>query len=249
VPVFPTRGEIFDAINRASDDYVDFIAKFLSPTSSNVELGCGTGRLLVPLAERGHPMVGVDNDDEMLDVARAKLTSRNLGGMVPLVKGDFGTVRLPEPVDAAYFSTDTLCLVPLAVDRSRAIMNAAAHLRRGGRLVLPFNNPATYLTGRHQRLCHSGHIPGRGVIVVSERRELDLRHWWRVGHKQLRFHPDGPEAAEERAITRVLAIVTANEIRLLFRAAGLQLAARYGSFAAEPLTARSAKAIFVGVKE
>src|SRR5216683_1223877 len=49
-----------------------FCERWLAPASRLIDLGCGTGRLLVPFAARGFRVLGVDLSDEMLKVAADK---------------------------------------------------------------------------------------------------------------------------------------------------------------------------------
>ncbi len=65
----------------ARPEVVEALAKELSDCSSVLELGVGTGRLALPLLERGIPVVGIDLSRKMLDLSRAK-------GMDRLVVGD-----------------------------------------------------------------------------------------------------------------------------------------------------------------
>jgi SAM-dependent methyltransferase len=109
-----------------------------------LELGVGTGRLALPLAERGLTVHGVDGSEQMLQLLRAKPG----GARLPTTLGDFSEVRL-EP--AAQFS-----LVVLAVNtifaladqeaQIRCFATAKYHLRPNGRFVIeawiPENLPA-----------------------------------------------------------------------------------------------------------
>ena len=62
-----------------------------------LELGCGTGRLLVPLARAGFEITGVDLSEGMLQVARGKVAGlgRAAAGRIALVQGDISTLDLP----------------------------------------------------------------------------------------------------------------------------------------------------------
>lgn len=84
---FDRAADIYDTTRRAArPEAVEALAKELSDCSSVLELGVGTGRLAVPLMERGFQMVGVDLSRKMLDQSRAK-------GLDRLVLGD--VCRLP----------------------------------------------------------------------------------------------------------------------------------------------------------
>ena len=61
-----------------------------------LELGTGTGRILMPLAEAGHEIVGLDFSPAMLAIAAAKLGARpELADRVRLVEGDMTGFDLP----------------------------------------------------------------------------------------------------------------------------------------------------------
>lgn len=84
---FDRAADVYDTTRRAArPEAIDALAKELSDCSSVLELGVGTGRLAVPLMERGFEIVGVDLSRKMLDQGRAK-------GLERLVLGD--VCRLP----------------------------------------------------------------------------------------------------------------------------------------------------------
>jgi SAM-dependent methyltransferase len=105
-----------------------------------IDLGCGTGRLLVPFARRGDWVLGVDLSPEMLKVAGAKaaaagvtvhLVQANLVELDGLCAGSF---------DYAACLFSTLGMVSGAAERGRVVEQAYRLLRPGGRLVLHVHN-------------------------------------------------------------------------------------------------------------
>ena len=84
---FDRAADVYDTTRRAArPEAIEALAKELSDCSSVLEVGVGTGRLAVPLMERGFEIVGVDLSRKMLDQSRAK-------GLERLVLGD--VCRLP----------------------------------------------------------------------------------------------------------------------------------------------------------
>ena len=61
-----------------------------------LELACGSGRLLLPLAREGYTLTGVDTSGRMLDIARTTLAQEGLAGRCQLVEQDMCTLQLPE---------------------------------------------------------------------------------------------------------------------------------------------------------
>jgi SAM-dependent methyltransferase len=105
-----------------------------------LDLGCGTGRLLLHFAQRGYGVLGVDLSEEMLKVAATK--ARAAGLKVSLLQENLvelkGTVGGRFDYAACLFST--LGLIAGAEHRRRVVANAFRLLRRGGKFVLHVHN-------------------------------------------------------------------------------------------------------------
>src|SRR6266567_3495902 len=67
------------------DLYRDFASLSVGPL---LELACGSGRLLVPLAQEGHEMVGVDTSAAMLKLARQRVEQAGVAARCGLVQQD-----------------------------------------------------------------------------------------------------------------------------------------------------------------
>ncbi len=105
-----------------------------------IDLGCGTGRLLLPFAERGFRVVGVDLSEEMLRVASAKADAAGLP--VDLVQAnlvDLACLR-DASFDYAACLFSTLGMVMGEEMRRRVVRHAFRLLRPGGRFVLHVHN-------------------------------------------------------------------------------------------------------------
>jgi SAM-dependent methyltransferase len=101
-----------------------------------LELGVGSGRLAVPLAEDGHEVTGVDLDPAMLARARdaADAAGKAVSRRVRLVEGDARTVRLLDAGDyrLAAIPLNSIFLMGTRADQQAAVATLAAHLGRGG---------------------------------------------------------------------------------------------------------------------
>src|SRR5262249_21667120 len=105
-----------------------------------IDLGCGTGRLLVPLAKKGFDVVGIDLSEEMLRAARGKAQRAGVG--VRLVKANL--VRLEALADAEFDCAaclfSTLGMIAGAAYRRQAVGHVFRLLRPGGMFVLHVHN-------------------------------------------------------------------------------------------------------------
>jgi SAM-dependent methyltransferase len=105
-----------------------------------IDLGCGTGRLLLDFAARGFSVLGVDLSEEMLHVAAAK--AERAGVRVQLLKANL--VELDALADSSFdyaaclFST--LGMIDGTTQRRRAIVHVHRLLRPGGKFILHVHN-------------------------------------------------------------------------------------------------------------
>lgn len=80
-------------------DYIEKIFGKLNNTPSTVvDIACGTGNMTVLLAEKGYNIIGIDNSEDMLYVAKEKSLNRGLD--IPFIHQDVRNLALHRPVDA-----------------------------------------------------------------------------------------------------------------------------------------------------
>jgi SAM-dependent methyltransferase len=112
---------------------------FLKP-GRLLDLGCGTGRLLLPFATRGFHTLGVDLSAEMLRVALTKASAAGLA--VDLVQANLVQLEMlrDESFDYAACLFSTLGMVMGAAERQQVLAHAYRLLRPGGKLILHVHN-------------------------------------------------------------------------------------------------------------
>jgi SAM-dependent methyltransferase len=108
------------------------VASYLPATV--LDAGCGTGRVAIELAGRGHDVVGVDVDPAMLEVARAKAPS------LTWVEADLTdpAFDLGRTFDVVVMAGNVLIFVPSGTE-GQVIANTARHVSRGGHLVAGYS--------------------------------------------------------------------------------------------------------------
>ena len=105
-------------------------------TSSVLELGCGTGRLLIGLAKRGYRVIGVDNSHPMVEYLSEK--ARRLGVTVHVVEQDMEKFVIPEKVDAAFCAINTFRYLLTEKAGLDHLSSVGESLRPGGIYVIDF---------------------------------------------------------------------------------------------------------------
>jgi SAM-dependent methyltransferase len=117
----------------ATEDAVECLAE-LADGGPILELGIGTGRLAIPLSERGLVVHGVDGSEQMLKLLREKPG----GDRITTTLGDFSQVRVDagDPFSLVVLAINTIFALETQDAKVRCFETAAAHLRPGGRFVV-----------------------------------------------------------------------------------------------------------------
>jgi SAM-dependent methyltransferase len=116
---------------------VDLLAG-LAGRGRALEFGIGTGRIALPLAERGLTVAGIDSSEAMV----ARLRDKPGGGDLEVAVGDFASTRVGGEFALVYLIFNTISNLVTQDAQVACFENAAAHLGRGGRFVIETTVPA-----------------------------------------------------------------------------------------------------------
>lgn len=133
----------YDADFRDFQDDQPFYREMVRRTGGPVlELMCGTGRVLLPLAETGVHVTGIDISPAMLAVAREQAEAAGIAQYVTLLEGDIRTTALPTGAFAfAFVAVNSFMHLETVSDQLAALVTARQALTRKGTLVLDLFNP------------------------------------------------------------------------------------------------------------
>ena len=211
--------ELYDPWSRTVTEDVDFyVAEARKARSTVVELGVGTGRIAIPVALAGVPVIGVDSSAGMLDVCRRRAQAAGVERLLDLRLGDLRDPPVAERVRLVV--SPFRALLHLETDAERRQALAAAHrlLEPGGRFFFDVFAPsAEDVEETHDRWLERE--PG-----IWERARWDLEN--RVLTLDVR-------SRESKASMR-LAWLPADGWRALLEEAGFEIVACYGWFDLRP---------------
>jgi SAM-dependent methyltransferase len=142
----------------------------VAPRSRILDAGCGTGRLGAELAARGHRLVGVDADPELIEAARIDHPGPQWL-VADLAELDLATMGHPEPFDAAVVAGNVMTFVAPGTE-PEVLARIAAHVRPDGLIVVGFG------TDRGYRLDDfDSHFAAAGLRLEHRFATWDLRPW------------------------------------------------------------------------
>lgn len=164
--VYSLTKPIGSNLNGDVDYYIERLEGITGPI---LEIGVGTGRMLVPLLKSGFKMFGIDNSEYMLEQCRLNLTNENLPSTI--FYGDFCQSQLTATYEAIIIPTSTFNLITdydLAIQGLRHIYLS---LKPGGRLILDLDMPFYPEVGEVQTAIYP--LDGTSGIT-TEMKTLDI---------------------------------------------------------------------------
>jgi SAM-dependent methyltransferase len=114
----------------------DLIGRFVAPGATVLVIGCGSGRDLIALADRGCQVTGIEPASSALEVARRVLRERQIPAT--LIEGFFEDVQPLGAFDVVTFSCYCYSLIPESRRRIAVLRQAAAHLTAGGHILISY---------------------------------------------------------------------------------------------------------------
>ena len=129
----------YDAIHSELVEDIPFVLNLAAEKQGRIlEFGCGTGRLLLPLAEAGFEVVGLDLSGAMLAQARARIEHRALS--VRLIEGSLSGLSEKENFELVLISYNTFLHI-LPFERLGVLRGICRHLTPQGQLFIDIPNP------------------------------------------------------------------------------------------------------------
>jgi SAM-dependent methyltransferase len=134
--------EIYDPWSRSVTEDIDFyVEEAVRSGGPVVELAVGTGRIAVPIAAAGIPVIGVDQSAGMLAVARRYAEERAVEELLDLRVGDLRRPPVDERVPLVICPFRSLLHLPTENEKLAALQAARSLLEPGGRLVFDVFSP------------------------------------------------------------------------------------------------------------
>jgi SAM-dependent methyltransferase len=224
--------EVYDewfAVPSDTEDTVGFLSDLAGP-GPVLELGIGTGRVALPLVQRGHEVHGVDASEAMVEKLRAK------SGEIPVTIGDFAELDVEGEFSLVCVVFNTFFALLSQEDQVRCFSNVARRLREGGVFVIEAFVPDMTRWDRDQRM-EAHHVEEDSVVLgVSTHDAVEQR----VASNHLVVTEVGVKMYPVR-----LRYAWPSELDLMARLAGLRLRERWGGWRREPFTASSVKHVSV----
>lgn len=232
------QDEIWDTEVARRYDTVDvgmFAPEVLGPTVDRLaelagdgralEFAIGTGRVAIPLRQRGVPVTGIELSRPMIDQLRTKADEAT----IPVVVGDMATATAPGDYTLVYLVYNTISNLLTQAEQVACFRNAARHLGPGGRFVIELEVPLL------RRL-----PPGQTAVVChDEPGYIGLDTYDVVRQRLVSHHFRFDESRQARVFRSPHRYVWPAELDLMAQLAGLELESRHADWSGTEFTAES----------
>ena len=226
--------------------YVDAAKAARGPV---LELGCGTGRILLPIARAGVSILGLDSSRQMLERCRANLGAEStpVQGRVALHQGDLHDFNLGAAfalIIAPFRVVQHLTTVDVQL---RFLANVSRHLAPGGRFIFDVFNPRFEVLvgadGMEREDTPATPLPD-GRTFRRAYRIARVRWVDQVSESELIYYVDGKRYVQAFEMRWYLAA----ELQHLLARAGFRVRETYGDFARGPLVDGAPEQVIIAEK-
>ncbi len=206
-----------------------------------LELGCGTGRITIPIAEKGVPITGLDIARGMLDRARKKAADKGVD--IEWFKADCRDFHLNQKFSLIIFPFNSLLHFHDRESLEACFDRVKEHLAPGGRFVFDVFNPDFEILTRDpsERYPHIEYVDpeGRGTVTVTMSNTHDKAR--QINNIKYFYNVGGDEWIVEGRVR----IIYPQELDALLYYKGFKVEVKYGDFDESPFTSESPKQIVI----
>jgi SAM-dependent methyltransferase len=234
--------DIYDGLNKQTDDllfYLHWIEKKTNPTI--LELCCGTGRLTIPISQKGFKITGVDNNKAMLEMAKHKAHLKNV--YINFVENDIRYLDLKTKFDIIFIPFNSIHHIYNNEDLFLVFDIVRRHLLPGGMFLFDCYNPDIRYIVKHeeikQYLCEYTTEKGRKVVINQNMKyESDSQINHIIWYLEIDEKPEVEQSLDMR-------MYYPQEMNAYLQTKGFETICKYGDFDSSKFKNDSPKQIFM----
>jgi SAM-dependent methyltransferase len=201
-----------------------------------LEFAIGTGRIALPLAEKGIQVDGIEISAAMVE----RLQARPGGDQIHVTMGDMSTAATGKRYGLVYLVFNTICNLLTADDQINCFQNAARHLDPDGTFVVETVLPHAVIPPGKSDYVHAEHV-GMEAVVLDVARYDPVTQLLEENHVRL-------TASGITLNPIVCRLITPGEMDLMARIAGMRLIQRYATWERTVFDAQSSAHVSVYAK-
>ena len=247
--LFDRIARFYDYEQKEFTDDIPFYVEYAKQCGGEVlELGCGTGRVLVPIAREGIKVTGLDVSQEMLNIARKK-TGKNESVMnnTTLIHGDMRDFNLAKKFELIFIAFRSFQCLLSKRDQISCLKCVRDHLSDHGKFILDLFAPRHDLLSQVRRKFDLGKFYDEENDVCVARRAEDVYDLAKQTLREDRYYEwtDKSGTLQSRVWSFDLAYLFRYEAELLIEKCGLCVENVFGGFDRSAYDYVSGEQIFI----
>ena len=252
MPEYDAYSVYYDLLWANKQDDVPFYLAMTKETGGPVlELACGTGRILLPLARAGFEVTGIDMSQAMLDKLQAKLDKepREVQARVALKCADMRDYQFSQKFKLVFCAFNSFLHMITTEDQLACLRSVCEYLTDDGRLVIQIFAPSHKRLGSLDETVVSVERDpetGRDMVVTNISRRSPENQTIEAWEYVDRIGDDG--SVKRCPAKYTLAWIHHREMHLLLKCAGFEVVNVYGSYDKRPYDYVSGIQLFVAEK-
>ena len=251
--VFDIIADLYDITSPLKEDisfWLNMAEEYGDPI---LELGCGTGRILIPLAEKGYNVVGLDISKSMLNILKSKVDNlpNRVREKIEIVRGDFREFKIDREFSIVFSAYSTLYSATTQEEQLSTIRNAYKHLKEHGVLITAqFNPDIKRITenARFMTLDFSYQDPNGELIITRTSQTQYYPIEQTLKSIQVYDLKEQRKPLERYNIELNLRYIYPSEMRLMLAHCNFEIVDEFGDYNLSPLKDKSPNMIFVARK-
>lgn len=245
---YSTFAPLYDLFYADFDADLAMYTGFAERTAGPIlEIGSGTGRVAIALAEDGHHVFGLESSAAMRTIAQYKIDQRQMNDRVQLIAGDMRRFSIDQYFGLAIAPLNTFLHNLTLDDQFATLTSVKLHLRPGGLLVLDCFHPDPGEAADDRRLTLQRSVidpaTGYAAMLLTVRATDWINQTQEITYIVDRLDADG--RLQRTIFPTKFRFIFRHEMTLLLKHAGFDLKDVYGSYDLEPFAAASDKLIVV----
>lgn len=225
------------------DNYLDdleFYKEFLG--GEVLELGCGTGRLTLPLARTGLNITGLDISAEYLRAAHSK-TKKLLHCTPEFIQADMRDFNIDRKFDVIFAPFNTLCFLHTVPDISSCFDRVKKHLKPNGKFIVDVFLPSMPILLRNPNTLYD--VKETIDPLTSEPLKISEKNIYNKLTQVLSISYLFETAEKKFSRNLQMKMYFPKELEAYFTFHGFKIVHTYGGYAYEPLSVKSRQQIIV----